>query len=290
MKQSTWRLMKIVAIALGLSALACASAGNSVVDRALNRASNRVGDQVGDAVAAKVLAGWEPELVNAYTMAVFRMLFYHGGYYVASKPYTPGQFTRWQGENVQQGEWFERVLLDRRPDKSEWWRVETRATDDDGKQQRLVMEALLSPPTDGGTRKVRRMRVQFPGEAEPREVPVSEQSGSWVVSTDRSLTKESLQGMTVGKEKITTPAGTFETRHVQMKGYDNVSSISWYMTDKVPGGVVKSLNVITDEDKKQTTVWQMVLIEHGKGSTDSVLGIDFKEVEEPADDAESASL
>ena len=50
MKQSTWRLMKVVAIALGLSALACASASNSVVDRALNRASNRVGDQVGDAV------------------------------------------------------------------------------------------------------------------------------------------------------------------------------------------------------------------------------------------------
>lgn len=284
MKQNTKKLFVCLGIVCGLSSLACATFVDRAIDRAVGTAANRVGDKVGervgDVVAAEVLLGITPDLIQGYSIALFRMLFYHGGVYVSHMNYKPGQFTRWSANGVRQGEWFERVLLKRNEDGSEWWRVESRAKSKEGeKEERLVLEALLSKGNDTrGTRKIRRMRALYPGEKEHQEVPISEaNSSTWVLTSSQQLTSESLDGMTVGTKKVTVPAGEFSAKHVQMKRAKK-SMIDWYLVDSVPGGVVLYKHTVLKDDgdkDAKDTVWEMKLMEHGEGMTQSKLGIDF---------------
>lgn len=276
MREKTSRLMSICALCLGLSTLGCGMFIDRAVNKAVDTAANRVGEQVGQAVAENVLGGLRPELMHSYTMALFRVLFYNGGYYVSTLNYEPGQFTRWQAKNVPQGQWFERALLHRYEDGTEWWRVESREKAEEGKENILIMEALLAAPDASGSRKVRRMRAHFPNEKEPREVPVTEdQSQRWVLYSGQSLTQESLDGMTVGKETVKVPAGEFQTTHVQMKGYNDQSKLDWYMTEAVPGQVVRYTNTTKDSEGKEQQAWNMELLAHGGEMTTSKLGIDF---------------
>ncbi len=138
------------------------------------------------------------------------------------------------------------------------------------------MEALLAPISESGSRQIRRMRAQFPGETEPREVPITEENASnWLV-TGRKLTPESLEGMTVSEStKVEVPAGKFDAKHVRVEGYNKQSRVDWFMADSVPGGIVKYTNTVTDDDGKSTESWSMLLIEHGDGSTESKLGVDL---------------
>ena len=277
MRERTSRWMAAVAISVGVSTLGCGMFIDRAVNRAVDTAANRVGERVGEAVAESVLGGLRPELMHTYTMALFRMMFYHGGYYVPTLTYSTGQYTRWQAQNVPQGQWFERALLHRYKDGSEWWRVESREKVDEGKENILIMEALLAPPDEAGSRKIRRMRARFPDEKEPREIPVSEdQSQRWVLHSGQSLTKESLDGMTVGNPTITVPAGEFKTRHIQVKGYNDQSRLDWYMAQQVPGQVVRYTSTTRDEDaKKDEIVWKVDLLAHGDGMVASKLGVEF---------------
>lgn len=286
MREKTSQLMSICALCLGLSTLGCGMFIDRAVNRAVDTAANRVGEQVGQAVAENVLGGLRPELMHSYTMALFRVLFYNGGYYVSTLNYEPGQFTRWQAKNVPQGQWFERALLHRYEDGTEWWRVESREKAEEGKENILIMEALLAAPDASGSRKVRRMRAQFPDEKEPREVPVTEdQSQRWVLYSGQSLTQESLDGMTVGKESVKVPAGEFQTTRVQMKGYNDQSKLDWYMTEAVPGQVVRYTSTTKDGEGKEQQAWNMELLAHGGQMTTSKLGIDFSKIPASAEAA-----
>ena len=283
----------IVGVVLGLSTLACSSLVNQTIDKTVETTANTVGEKVGkkvgDAVAGAILTQLDPALMHIYTSSMFRVLFYHGGYYIEDLDrYEQGQFTRWEGENIQQGDSFERVLLRRRDDGTEWWRVESTGKDDDGKAVTLVMEALLSPVNETGTREVRRMRAKFPDEAEPREIPITEENANnWVMSGNRKLTPESMEGMTVDKAaSVKVPAGTYTARHIQSKGYDGNSQLDWFLVESVPGGMVKYINTVKDSDGKEEAVWSMVLLEAGEGKTESKLGVDL-DAPSPTD-AESA--
>ena len=275
MKSSTKRIAAAVAICLGISSLACDMFIDRVIDKTVDVAAGKVGEKVG-AVVGERLISLTPGLLDAYATASFRVLFYHGGAYVTGSDYAVGQYTRWQGKGIEQGEFFERVLLRRRDDGSEWWRVRSIAQDSDGKKQTLTMEALLSPVSDAGSREIRRMRAKFPGEADAREIPITEENASnWVV-TGRTVTPESLDGMTVSNSaSVEVPAGTFSTKHVRIEGYNKASNVDWYMSDKVPGGIVKYTNTYKDEDGKEEQTWSMILMEYGDGSTDSKLGVDL---------------
>lgn len=276
MKPKTRRLLITVAMLTGLSTLGCGMFIDRAVNKAVDTAANRVGERVGGAVADNVLGKLQPEMMHLYTMAVFRMLFYHGGYHMADLDYSPGQYTRWQATNVEQGEWFERVLLHRYSNKMEWWRVESRQKDGDGKQQVLIMEALLSPAKEDGSRQIRRMRAAFPGEKEPREIPITEANSSkWRLHTNGALTEESLKGMTKGKKTIKVPAGEFSATHVQMKGYQEQNKVDWFMVETVPGKVVKYQNLAKKDGKDEIT-WTVSLLAHGGDQTKSKLNIDFK--------------
>lgn len=278
MKQGTKHVLLSAAITLGLSTLACASFVDRAIDKTVDTAANKVGERVGEVIAGKILADLEPAMMHIYTTSVFRVLFYHGGYYHVEdmNAYEPGEYTRWRATNVEQGDQFERVLLHRNEDGTEWWRVESRGKTDDGEELVLIMEALLADVPGSGSKQVRRMRAKFPDETEPREIPITEENANqWIITSNHSLTPESLEGMTVNEaESVTVPAGTYTARHVQMKGYDNQSRVDWYMVDSVPGGLVRYSNTAKDGDKDEK-IWDVVLLETGSGQTESKLGIDL---------------
>jgi hypothetical protein len=257
---------------------------SGLVDRAVNRtvdsAADRVGERIGEQIAASMLAS-NPELMYGYSMAVFSALFYHGGYYFNVSEYQPGQWTQWKGTGYSEGDMFEKTLLNRRSDGSEWWRVETRSNSN-GKTEVVVMEALFSPPEEAtGTRRVLRMRALLPGDSQPREIAVTEQnSRSWVMSGNRTLTEESMEGMKVGTESVETPAGTFTADHLRSGDAAGSSSFDWWIgPEKIPGQMIKW----TRSDSNGEVYSSTVLVGYGDGQTQSKLGIDV--TAEPAADA-----
>ena len=271
------RLFILVTILTGLSTLGCGMFVDRAVNRAMGKAADKVGERVGGAIADNVIGGLRPEMMYLYTMNVFRVLFYHGGYYVSSLSYEPLEYTRWEASNVEQGDWFERTLMHRYSDGSEWWRVESRQKDEDDKEVMLIMEALLSKPQDNGTRQIRRMRAMFPGEKEAREIGITEgDANKWVLSSNRSLTKESMKGMSKGRKTVKVPAGTFSATHLQMKGYNDFSHLDWYLSKEVPGQVVKYRNVTKDGDEQKVD-WNIELLAHGKSEAVSKLGVNVQD-------------
>ncbi|MEM1348740.1 MAG: hypothetical protein AAGI01_09310 [Myxococcota bacterium] len=287
MKHNTKTLLCTTAILVGLSSLACNMFVDKVVDRTIDTAANKVGNRVGEAVGNKIIADLTP-MMQQLMVSSFNLMFYHGGYYVADQaPYAPGQYTRWRSEGETQSDFMERALLRRNSDGTEWWRVEYRPK---GDKENTIMEALLSAPDPAGNRQIRRMRMKSPGQ-EPSEVPITESNSStWYLSSQTQLTPESLEGMTVGDASVTVPAGTFQTRHVRFTSYQGAGELDWFMTQKVPGGVVKYRNVVRDEDE-ESLLYEVVLESFGEGATESKLGIDFDKQPTPAPASdESASL
>lgn len=245
-----------------------------LVDRAVGKtvdsAANKVGERIGESIAASMLAN-NPDLMYGYSMAVFQAMFYHGGYYFHSdNAYAVGQWTQWRGEGYQEGDLFEKTLLHRRSDGSEWWRVETRSNVDSGSPEVVIMEALFSAPEEStGTRRVVRMRALLPGEEQPREIAITEQnSRTWVMSGNAKLTEESKEGMKVGTETIETPAGTFNAEHLQTAS--GSATLDWWLADKVPGSVVKWTRTNSNGEVYGATT----LLGWGDGQTQSKLGVD----------------
>lgn len=270
-------------LGMGVSFTACST--NYMVDRALgqgiNRATNRVGDEIGnklgDALAAHMLSKIGPEMMRTYSLGLFQILFYQGGYSFQFSGYEPGQYTRWDAQGLAQGDWFEKALLKREEDGSEWWRVESRGTDEDGKPVELIIEALFGPEKDGGGRQILRMRAKYPHKDEAQEVPVREQDGeTWAMNTSYALTKESAEGMKIGSETLKLPAGTFETAHLRTSSIATEDALNWWVTEQdVPGRVVQYSQEVVDEDGEgphAESVYKVTLLKYGQDATVSKLG------------------
>ena len=80
-----------------------------------------------------------------------------------------------------------------------------------------------------------RLRRQFPGDEEPVEVPVEEDS---YYAPPRRLGEESVEGAKVGTVEVTVPAGTFTAKHIRF-GDAAGGTWEWWLCDEVPGGVVR---------------------------------------------------
>lgn len=279
------RLSLVVAIIALSGCYTPASIMNRAIDKTVDSAANKVGERVGEAIAADILAN-NPHLLQAYAMGVFNVMFYQGGYYLDAGQYRVGEWSTWNSTGTKEADWYEKTLLRRHENGNEWWRVETQSTDNDGKKQVVIMEALFSAPEATGARRVLRMRAQLPGETEGSEIPITEQNrSSWYMSSQK-LTKESLDGMTVGEENIEVPAGTFLAKHLSTKGVDKTKQ-DWWINDAVPGQLVKFTRTQPDSDE---LYYQVQLINFGSDHKDSKLGIDLdKQLEEaPAEPAADA--
>jgi len=248
-----------------LSLTACSAV--DTIDKAVDSATNAaVYGMTGKRSTAQPPANGgapSPRALHAYTMAIFQAVFYQGGYQMAVSDFDVGDYVQWQAKGYgDEGQWFEKDLLKRLDDGKEWWRV----TAHTGKGKTVIMEALLSPADKGVGRKIRRLRVKWPDE-EPREVPISEgESARWALENPRTLTPESYKGLKVGVENVQVPAGSFTADHLSTGAPGQTGTMHWWVTDQVPGGIVKF------EWKGEDGSRVLALKDFGGGKTVSKLG------------------
>ena len=189
---------------------------------------------------------WNQYMVMQAQMA-FNYAFSAGGLWAGQRGYEPGDYTKFtwtmQGEDPIV---LERAYLREQDDGKQWWRVTWE--DSEGA---WLWEALIDPDTS----QMVRMRARD-AEGNEGEVPVSGQS---VYMAPAELTKESVQGATVGRERITVPAGTFQTDHVVFMAATGEGQSEFWLEPQIPGGVVKYLI----SRKGEGEVWNSELVEYG---------------------------
>lgn len=271
MRRGGKRVLPVVAGMLLLSGCSAAiggalgSAGGSFGSGVGNAIGAGVGRAVGDRIAAGVANRlprvMTPDLTNFYIGYLFSVAFHSGSYSLEEVPYNVGDWTRWHFIDDGDGSAeFERAFLGRTAEGGEWWRV--RYTTTDGKEKsEMVLEGLFS---EDKTQLVR-LRALMPDSKEPTEMPIQE--GTFGYVRPIPLTAESIEGATVGVERISVPAGGFEARHVR---YGSLSggNLDWWLVKQVPGGMVK----YTVRDTGENTASAVELTGHGKGAK-SELGV-----------------
>jgi hypothetical protein len=231
------------------------------VDRSVDSATDSAGQRAGDSIAAK----YNPMMSQIYMQMVFSMAFGSGGYSVGQTGYRPGDYTRWSipgDEKKGKESTMERAYLFDDRDGNPWWKVKWVLDANDTSKSTLIVEALF----EKGTGKLLRQRIKMPNEPEGKEVPVDDQT---YYQPPRQLTKQSLEGATVGVESVTVPAGTFSARHVSYG--DMNGNVDFWLVDSVPGSAVKYSNGAKGSSRGSQS-WQMLLVAYGKGAA-SELGV-----------------
>jgi hypothetical protein len=187
---------------------------------------------------------------------IFAYAFSAGGYWMGQVAYQPGEMTKfeWKSKDNETVE-LERAYLKKPEDGKEWWRASW--VEQDGS---WIYEALIST-TDGTLLRLRAKDAN----GNTGEVPVS--GDTVIYMAPQELTEESIAGATVGREKVSTPAGSFDADHVVYMAVSGEGQVEWWITDNVPGGVVKYLG----NDKEEGVVWTSTLKEMGRNAT-SILG------------------
>lgn len=223
--------------------LAAALVGSAACSTAVHSAADAAGEEVGEAAGEAAVGEYAPEFRQWYVGYLTRLAFFSGGYSLApaTHDYEPGDFTVYRvnntnGERVAQ---IERALLFVDDEGNEGWKVKFL---DHENNDTTIVEMLFSPERD----QLLRMRARFPDEAKGQEMPVRE--NDYYEAPDR-LTEESVEGATVGTERITVPAGTFEARHVQYGVPGTSGTQDWWLIDEVPGGIVRYVHEVPGEDQ-----------------------------------------
>jgi hypothetical protein len=240
---------------------------NTAANVAGNKVGQRVGENVGNAMAGYAdasLRGLSPALMQMYVSSIFSSVFYAGGYSFEYKnEYKPGDWSKWKATGMEEGSEFQKAFLKKEADGKEWWQITTSSVRD-GKTEEVVLEALFSAPDASGLRTLVRLRSLFPGDKEPAEVPVQENSAAWYHDPVK-ITEESLKAATKGIEDVTTPAGKFSAQHVVYR--DAYGLGEWWITDKVPGGLVKYMVTHSNtESKDEENKYTVELVGFGSGA------------------------
>lgn len=261
-------------IAILVAVLAGCGAASTALDSAIDRAATRTGEGVGDAVGQRVgemastlvLAqfpeNWSARWTSLYVNYLLHVGLASGSYAVVEEAYEPGEWTRWnmlEGSEPT-GAVVERAFLGTESEGEEWWRVRYVNTNDD---EAIVLEALFADDRQ----ELVRMRAQFPGE-EPQELPV--ERGTYGYAEPIQLTEESLEGATVGSERVDVPAGAFEARHVRYGSAG--ATLEWWIQDEVPGHLVKYLRRVdeTGSDEAGDSISQSWTVELESYGDDAV--------------------
>lgn len=253
MNRSTFFRAAVAGLALG--SVGCGKAIKSAIDSAArgtgagigNAVGARMGNAAGGAVSSRMPAVWTPDYTQLYMSYLWAVAFGAGSYNVEPKEYAPGEFTKWKiVNNTGDGTdaWMERAFLAKTSDGKEWWRVKYVVNSKDGnttKSDTINVEALFA--ADGS--QLLRMRSKMPGDKEPKEMPVTENTYGYTKPI--SLTPESIQGATVGTETVSVPSGSFSAKHVRYGGMGG-GTLDWWLSSSVPGGLVK-YSVTSPEEK-----------------------------------------
>ena len=218
-------------------------------------------------------AVWNTDYAWLWISQLFAVQYLSGAT-MFEKDYAPGDWTRWrvavtdEDDDADEVQEVEKAFLGRLADGGEWWRMKT-ITKHDAGADTVSLEALFKPEEGNEyLQRLVRMRAKLPGNAEPQEMMVPEQWTTWNMmgSFSGRPTKESIEGATVGTEKVTTPAGTFTAKHVRFG--QGGGTLDWWIDESTTGGWVKFSAI--DNDKKPR--YTMELTGKGAGAA-SELGV-----------------
>jgi hypothetical protein len=238
------------------------------------QAGSMGGSSGGGARGMHMSGAWTSDYAWAYIGQLYA-LQYASGASMFEKEYKPGEWTRWSmidANNPDESQTMERAFLAAQPDSSEWWRMKTINSYKDGGKtvaDTVILEALYKP-TSPYTRDLVRVRAKLPGNKDPQELIVPQ--GMGMINYNGTLfgsrpTQQSIDGATVGTEKISTQGGSFTAKHVRFGA--GGGNLDWWLTDEAPGGWVKFTGTPNGGDSRGYT---MELIAKGTGAK-SELGV-----------------
>lgn len=258
-------------LCLSVSLVGCTSLDPmNAINSATSSAGSAAGRVIGEAIGDAVVRRYSPQFTQFYTGYLMQMAFNSQGYVLSNgtHDYEPGEYTEWaviSTNNEVPENQMRRALLSRTDEGQEWWQV---VYEDNASDDIIIMEALFS----ANQQQMLRLRTQFPNDDEPQEVPVDDQN----FQSPRVLTAESIAGATEGQETIRVPAGRFETSRVRF-GMGGANEV-WWLSDRVPGGVVQHRVSSGDDDAPEeaesmpVNAYTMQLQSYGSGAS-SRLGI-----------------
>ncbi len=248
-------MKKLIFIAISLSIIVTSQYGCGCLRTGISVSANGPSININPTISPKVnISPYSNQIMGQYAQLAFGYAFGVGGYWIWQSPLAEGEWTKWIITNGKNDKYnVEKAFLKKTENGKEWWRVSYQSVDQD--TNTVIFEGLFT--SDMG--ELRRLRGKI-GNEEPREIPVTE--GTYVYSKPVKLTKESLQGATIGIENVTVPAGTFSSKHVK---YSSLTGgfVEWWINSKVPGGIVKYR--VTDNDGK--VQFTSVLKSFGNGAT-----------------------
>jgi len=184
---------------------------------------------------------------------VFNYSFSAGGLWLGQVDYTPGEWAKFvittDDDNAIE---MERAYLKKDEAGNHWWRISWIDGEDT-----WIYETLISP-----TGSLLRLRAKD-AEGNEGEIPVT---GEQIYYAPQEVTKESIEGATVGKESLGTEAGTFNCDHIVYLAVYGQGNVEWWITKEVPGGVAQYK--IIDQGE---TIWQSKITAKGLNAT-TILG------------------
>ncbi len=233
-------------------------AARSTVSSAGEEAGEQVGESVGQQMVsaanlpASGTAQWNQFMVTR-AQVFFNYAFAANGMWPAEATYEEGEWVEYQFETAE-GEdsgvqTLQRAFLKTTEEGNEWWRVKA-----EQQESTWVYEALIDPERG----EVVRLRSKDP-EGNVGEVPVTERT---VYQSPQRLTEESIEGATVGTTQIDTPAGSYSAREVRYKGGMGGSAVVWFLSEEVPGHVVRYR-----VEGEEGTTWVSTLSDYGSSAT-----------------------
>lgn len=251
--------------------------GCSAASTAINSAAGAAGAEVGEAAGEAIVRQYTPRFRTWYASYLTSLAFASGGYSIApaTSDYEHGEYTvyrmeRQDGEPIGQ---MRKAFLFTDEEGNEAWSL---TFVDQAARDTTVMEMLFSPDRS----ELLRLRAQFPDDSVGRELPVEENT---YYREPTRLTEESLEGATVGTETISVPAGSYEARHVRYAGMGAQGQQSWWLSEEVPGGIVRYALQAEDQTEPgdqpdqaeglTTEQYVLELTDSGTGAT-STLGLE----------------
>ncbi|MCL2319217.1 MAG: hypothetical protein FWC45_03970 [Treponema sp.] len=263
--RKTALIMIIVSLAIFLLFGSCFSLpGGSLnpLSGLQQQASNRASAEV---ASASGLTGMSQKMMFN---VVYAQVFYMGGFGAGLYPLEETQGTVWRLQSKDESGSVsnvdaERALLKRLPNGDEWWYLAWRPTGDS-----VEYEALMTK--DQQAKKIRYFnkdvnRIEEAVFDDPAKSSSSSGNAAPPEPAAGNLTKADMGKYTVGKETITTNAGTYTTDKTQWTydDKDNKASYTytWWVDPKAPGGLVKYLWV--KSGSKQSTGGELYSVKKG---------------------------
>ena len=190
------------------------------------------------------------QLMTGQARAVFAIAFTGGGFSIEVNDYEEGEYTVFEWKNDgEESIFLEKAYLKKLDDGKQWWRIKWY-----DEEISFLYEALLDPVNQ----QLLRLRAKD-ADGRTGEIPVS---GQALYIPPARVTRESLEGASAGSESLTVSAGTFQCEHIIYSEPSGAGSLEWWITEKVPGGIVKQLW----KEREKELVWSISLQEYGTGS------------------------